>query len=78
MKDWKEKIAKLIPHDKALHFLFGVLICFIFGLLVSPFIALGLTLIIAVMNEVTDDPFDWKDVFYTAGGALIIFLTLVL
>lgn len=69
-----------IPQDKANHFIYGLLICFISSLFFSSIIALSIVIIIGVVKEIYDkisnkgNP-ELLDLIFTGLGGLIIFLT---
>jgi len=70
-----------IPQDKANHFIYGTLICFISSLFLhNPIISLGITIVVGASKEIYDkisgkgNP-EILDLVFTVLGGLIIFLT---
>ena len=70
----KNKIADIIPHDKALHFIAGVLIFAVFNLIHPAF---GMVAVVfgAIGSEIYDQSqgraFSVKDIAFTVAGGLI-------
>lgn len=81
MKNFKEKIAGFIPHDKALHFIEGVaffsilyVICSIFNIPHSNFIALFVSLVLVTLLELKDITYDIRDVGMAGLGILTLYI----
>jgi hypothetical protein len=72
-----------IPQDKANHFVYGSIICFLASLLFTPLVSLCITIIIGILKEVYDkiskkgNP-EILDVIATTIGALPIFIINIL
>ena len=70
----KKKIADIIPHDKALHFITGVAIFAVFNL-IDPYLAIAMVFFAGYTNEIYDKSqgrtFSWKDIAFTVAGGLI-------
>jgi hypothetical protein len=79
--DMKNKLYDLIPHDKALHFIAGVLIFAVVNL-INPFLAIATVCAAAVTNEIWDKAeggaYSWKDIAFTVAGGLVgLFIALI-
>ena len=70
----KTKAYTLIPHDKCLHFIAGVLIFAVFNL-IDPYLAIAMVFFAGYTNEIYDKSqgrtFSWKDIAFTVAGGLI-------
>ena len=66
-----------IPHDKALHFIAGVLL-FMVGNFISPMVGLGLSFTYGVGKEVYDSfgygHVELKDALFTFAGGIVGFI----
>ena len=73
----------LIAQDKANHFIYGCIICFLSGLVFNPINSILITFLIALSKEIYDKlskkgtP-EILDIIYTIIGGLIIFLTKII
>lgn len=69
------KLAKLIPHDKALHFVVGTVITS-FGLLFDPKLAVLLVIAAAIgreaYNKYKGGKFDFEDIAWTVAPAFLL------
>ena len=75
----KDKIAKLLPADKARHFFVGFFIYVGLSLFFTPLLSLLFTTVLAVLNEVIDEhkkkgAFDWIDILFTVAPAITLIL----
>ena len=75
----KEKIAKLLPKDKLLHFFVGFFIYVGISIFFTPLLSLLFTTVLAVLNEVVDEhkkkgAFDIIDILFTVLPAIILIL----
>ena len=70
----KNKAYDIIPHDKALHFIAGVLIFAVFNLIHPAFGMVAVTFA-AIANEIYDQSqgraFSVKDIAFTVAGGLV-------
>lgn len=74
-----ERLAKLLPHDKLLHFnvcaAVAFLVCVIAGTLTSPLIAAITALLVVVLiggaKELADTRFDWSDMLSDFIGGVV-------
>ena len=76
----KEKIAKLLPADKLLHFFVGFFIYVGLSIFFTPLLSLLFTTVLAVLNEVIDEhkkkgAFDWIDIIFTVAPGIVLILT---
>ena len=75
----KEKIAKLLPADKARHFLIGFLIFVIANIFLNEWYSLLIVSVVAVLNEVNDErekkgAFSIMDIVFTVAPAITLIL----
>ena len=79
----KDKIAKLLPKDKLLHFFVGFFIYVGLSIFFTPLLSLLFTTVLAVLNEVIDEhkkkgAFSWIDIIFTvAPGIVLILINLI-
>ena len=64
--------------DKANHFIVGTILFCFFATFLDPVFSLFMVYLIGFMKEYFDDKPDMMDAFYTALGALPIFILLLL
>ena len=73
----------ILPQDKANHFVYGSIICFLASLILTPIVALAITILIGILKEVYDkvskkgNP-EILDAVATIIGALPIFIINIL
>ena len=75
MKELLNKTFPNIPYDKKLHFLAGLLIALLIGLIIDPITGAYLAVAAGIAKEIYDlcdyGVFDWKDMIATwIGGAV--------
>lgn len=75
MKEILNKIFPSVPYDKKLHFLAGLLIAILSGVIIDPMTGLGFAIAAGIFKECwdsyNDEPFDIFDMLVTwLGGAV--------
>ena len=72
-----QEVAKLIPHDKALHIAVGLTL-YGLGAIWMPIVGLILAVVFAVGKEIKDEivygGFDWKDLLFTIAVPIILYV----
>lgn len=72
-----ETILKLLPHDKCLHLIAGIVIFIVGSVLINPLFGLAMTAIVGAWKELVYDYYnnnhtiDYKDFLYTVVGGLL-------
>ena len=78
IRDIQNKIMKLIPHDKCLHFVMGFIIFSFINLFIGLYISLGIVFLIATLKELYDyydyGIFNIVDVIYTIIPGFLLLL----
>jgi len=76
------KLSNILPKDKLMHFIVGLVLILLISLFTTPaiacFIVIGIGIAKELMDELTDkgQP-DWQDAIWTGVGGLVGFLALV-
>jgi hypothetical protein len=74
----QDKLVKLVPHDKTLHFIVGFFLAIISTHFLSDIQSIGIIFLIALIKEIRDEivynGFDIMDIIYTIIPIIILTL----
>ena len=77
IKEFLNNVFPLIPYDKKLHFLAGLIICILFSIINDPITGIGGAICAGIAKECYDDHiyggFDWQDMVMTWVGGCVGF-----